>query len=115
VHLNDLFSGGVLRVAADYVICATGFRPRSPLELMAPALADRICIDDNGLPRLDRDYRIKVTDDRLPPCFSIGTAEASHGLSATLISNMAVRAGELAHALMALTASDEKADHNAVL
>lgn len=99
IHLKNPSGDAEQLISADYLICATGFRPRSPLSLMAPELAGNICSDDNGQPALDRAYRVKMRDGSVSSCFSIGTSEAIHGLSATLISNMAVRAGELAQSL----------------
>lgn len=99
IRLKDLSSDTEQLVSADYLVCATGFRPRSPLSIMAPELADKLCTDDTGMPELDRAYRIKMRDGSVSSCFSIGTSEATHGLSATLISNMAVRSGELAQSL----------------
>jgi len=101
LRLKDLSRDEDLAIEADYLVCATGFRPRSPLALMAPDLAGRILTDDIGMPRLGRDHRLKTDDPGVPPLFCIGTGEASHGLSATLISNMAIRAGELADTITA--------------
>ncbi|RON67122.1 ornithine monooxygenase [Pseudomonas fluorescens] len=87
-------SNEVQTLACDYLVCATGFRPRSIASVLSPALAARL-IRDEGMTRVSRHYRLAFQGDAAPLLYSTGVAEDSHGLSATLISNMAIRAGEI--------------------
>lgn len=96
----------------DYLICATGFRPHDPLALLGTEIADITQLDDAGLPVVDRTHRVRFTKPGLPPFFTVGTAEQTIGLTDTLISNMAVRAGMMAEALdQALSLSVREESH----
>jgi L-ornithine N5-oxygenase len=49
-----------------------------------------------------RDYRLQLPAHVRAPIFAQGFSEATHGLSDTLLSVMAVRAGEIARSLTSL-------------
>jgi L-ornithine N5-oxygenase len=55
--------------------------------------------DDEGMLEIGRDHRVATSAKLTAPIFVNGGQEQTHGLSATLISNMAVRSGELAESL----------------
>ncbi|MFC9896307.1 lysine N(6)-hydroxylase/L-ornithine N(5)-oxygenase family protein [Nocardia sp. NPDC127579] len=77
----------------DAVICATGFRPM-PLRTLLGELADAVVTDAEG-PRVARDYRL-VTGRALPGGIYLqGGTEHTHGISSSLLSNVAVRSGEI--------------------
>ncbi|MFF3182722.1 MULTISPECIES: lysine N(6)-hydroxylase/L-ornithine N(5)-oxygenase family protein [Rhodococcus] len=72
----------------DLVICATGFRSEIPLHLLGPAFGRDRKIT------LSRNYRVEV--DGIPtPVFVVGSTDSNHGLSSALLSNIAVRSGEV--------------------
>jgi len=79
----------------DYLVCATGYEPVPPDHLLVPELRDLLVRDTSGALVLDRDYRIRTHDNLRALLYVQGCCEASHGLSATLLSNLAPRAGEI--------------------
>lgn len=87
-------------LTCDAVIFATGFEPASVNELLGP-LARRCAEDVHGRPVLDRQYRLSTDPEVTGQIFVQGNSEHSHGLTSTLLSNMAVRSGEIVDALAA--------------
>ncbi|AZE82442.1 L-ornithine N5-oxygenase [Pseudomonas orientalis] len=94
VAFNHQMSSDVQKLRCDYLVCATGFRPRRIADLLCASLAARL-VHDEGSARILRNYRLTFQGDSAPLLYSTGVAEDTHGLSATLISNMAIRAGEI--------------------
>ncbi len=87
------------RLVCDAVVFATGFEP-VPMSDMLGDLAARCRADHHGQPVLDRLYRVQ-TDESVPgQIFVQGNTEHSHGLTATLLSNVAVRSGEIVGAIL---------------
>ncbi|MGH3776458.1 MAG: lysine N(6)-hydroxylase/L-ornithine N(5)-oxygenase family protein [Pseudonocardiaceae bacterium] len=81
-------------LTTDLVVYATGYRPGDPCRLLGD-LGGACCRGTNGQLEIDRDYRI-ITDDAITAGIYVqGPTEHSHGLSSTLLSNVAVRAGEI--------------------
>ncbi|MFN3988508.1 MAG: SidA/IucD/PvdA family monooxygenase, partial [Rhodocyclaceae bacterium] len=79
----------------DAVVLATGYERqhhKTILEPLATYLRDFA---------IDRNYRLKSTDDFRPAVFLQGACEATHGLSDTLLSLTAVRTDEISDALLA--------------
>lgn len=104
LNIEDCVGGNIRRLQVDHLICATGYEPVAPQSLFSDALRVLVDADPGGKPALLRDYRIR-TDPRL--CAAIylqGDCEETHGLSATLLSNLAVRAGEIRASLLRRTA-----------
>jgi L-ornithine N5-oxygenase len=58
-------------------------------------------IEPNQSFRLDREHRIVTSERMRCGIYVQGAAEASHGLSSTLLSTTAIRAGEIAAAITA--------------
>jgi L-ornithine N5-oxygenase len=99
VEIEFLPTGEVCTVAADAVVFATGYRGGDPATLLGE-LGALCCRDDRGLLRLDRGYRV-ITDDTLRAGIYLqGPTEHSHGISSSLLSNTAVRAGEIVDSLV---------------
>ncbi|QVM92309.1 lysine N(6)-hydroxylase/L-ornithine N(5)-oxygenase family protein [Pseudomonas entomophila] len=94
VTFDRQLSGEARQVHCDYLVCATGFRPRNIADLLCAPLASRLVKEEGGA-QLSRHYRLAFKGEAAPLLYSTGVAEGSHGLSATLISNMAIRAGEI--------------------
>lgn len=96
INLRSMETGAVESQRADYLICATGFQPRSIIPLLSDDLRRSIAIRSDGQPHFGRAYDLRFNDAVAAKIYSVGMCEQTHGLSATLISNMAVRAGEIA-------------------
>ncbi|WP_349369150.1 SidA/IucD/PvdA family monooxygenase [Salinarimonas sp.] len=95
---------GTRALEVDYLVCATGYDPVSPDAVLSPALSALVERDASGAPIIERDYRLRTRAPLLAPIYVQGDCEASHGLSATLLSNLAPRAGEIRDSLAAYLA-----------
>jgi len=100
VDIEYLPDGRVTTVRADRLIYATGYRPRSPRTMLGE-LSSYCKIDPNQSVRLERDHRIVTSERMRCGLYVQGAAEASHGLSSTLLSTTAIRAGEIARSIAA--------------
>ncbi|MEV7457100.1 lysine N(6)-hydroxylase/L-ornithine N(5)-oxygenase family protein [Pseudarthrobacter oxydans] len=90
--LHDQHTGQTTAVTYDAVVLATGYDfgvPQGLLEAVEPYLSR----DDMGDFRLDRDYHLKSVPEFRPRIYVHGAAEPSHGLTSTLLSIVARRAG----------------------
>ena len=85
-------------VEADYVVFATGYNIELDPQLITK-LRRYFVHGGDGRLVCDRQYRIVTTKDFLPRVIALGINEATHGIGDTLLSNMAVRAGEVISAL----------------
>jgi L-ornithine N5-oxygenase len=100
VEVESLVTGEVTRLLVDDVIYATGHRPADPLPLLGD-LADECKKDEAGGLYVDRDYRVRTSEMLRCGIYLHGAStEGSHGLSAGLLSNTAVRAGEIARSIL---------------
>lgn len=99
-HIKYLPDGTVTTVHADWLIYATGYRPRNPLQALGTFGGQ--CGAEPGQPlRLDRSHRMVLPASMRCGIYVQGAAEASHGIASTLLSTTAVRAGEIADAITA--------------
>ncbi|NUT52798.1 MAG: lysine N(6)-hydroxylase/L-ornithine N(5)-oxygenase family protein [Saccharothrix sp.] len=98
VAVESALTGRSAALRADVVVCATGYRPVEPLSLLG-GLARWCETDPSGAVRVGRDYRVATAPNVRPAVFVQGATEHSHGLSSSLLSNVAVRAGEIARSL----------------
>jgi L-ornithine N5-oxygenase len=96
-------------LSADLVVYATGYRPSDPTQLLG-ALAPRCRRDRMGRLEIGRDYRVATDDDLTAGIYVQGATEHTHGLSSTLLSNVAVRTGEIAASIAARTSGRSHAD-----
>ncbi|MYV97958.1 lysine N(6)-hydroxylase/L-ornithine N(5)-oxygenase family protein [Streptomyces sp. SID3343] len=91
----------------DALVCATGYEGMQPTGLLGDL--DRHCLRDQaGRYRMERDYRIATAPEMRCGIYLQGGTEHSHGLSSSLLSNIAVRGGEIAQSIIA-----RRAEHNA--
>ncbi|GAA3688698.1 lysine N(6)-hydroxylase/L-ornithine N(5)-oxygenase family protein [Arthrobacter ginkgonis] len=99
LRLRDGLTGRDTELAADVVILATGYRPLDPATLLGShgALLAR---DGDGRVRARRDYSAVTALPDDAKLYLVGQTEHQHGLSATLLSNVAVRAGEILDSLL---------------
>lgn len=100
IDLESIASGGTRSLEVDLLVCATGYKPVSPESLLSRDLRSCLERDSNGSPILERDYRMR-TRDGTPGVllYAQCDCEVTHGLSATLLSNLAVRSGEIRNSL----------------
>ncbi|HEY9314672.1 lysine N(6)-hydroxylase/L-ornithine N(5)-oxygenase family protein [Williamsia sp.] len=91
-------SQAVVDLDCDAVVFATGFRPTGLKDLLGE-LADQCELDDLGRPQVGRDYRLVINNPVGGPIYLQGNTEHTHGLTSTLLSNLAVRSGELVTSL----------------
>jgi L-ornithine N5-monooxygenase len=98
-HLPD---GEVTRLNADAIVYATGYQPADPMRVLGRT--GRLCRRD-GAGRLSfgRDHRLDLTIPSRAGLFVTGASEHTHGLSSTLLSNVAVRAGEILESVLSNT------------
>ncbi len=81
-------------LTTDLVVYATGYRPADPCRLLGD-LGGACRRDAAGRLEICRDHRIATDDTITAGVYVQGATEHSHGLSSTLLSNTAVRAGEI--------------------
>ncbi|PFG94420.1 L-ornithine N5-oxygenase [Saccharopolyspora erythraea NRRL 2338] len=85
---------------SDVLVYATGCRPGDPLRLLGD-LGGHCERDEEGRLRVERDYRLR-TDDGVPGGIYLqGATEHTHGITSSLLSNGAVRAGEIRDSVLA--------------
>lgn len=84
----------------DVVVFATGYRSRQPRALLGEG-AEAYRVDDAGRPLITRDYRLVPTGPASAAVYVTGATEHTHGISSTLLSNVAVRAGEILASVLA--------------
>ncbi|MDX2401836.1 lysine N(6)-hydroxylase/L-ornithine N(5)-oxygenase family protein [Streptomyces microflavus] len=97
--VKSLVTGEETPLDADIVVFATGYSPADPLGLLGE-VADRCRLDDEGRVRVERDYRI-ATDPALScGIYLQGGTEHTHGITTSLLSNTAIRVGEILDSLL---------------
>ncbi|WP_395570524.1 lysine N(6)-hydroxylase/L-ornithine N(5)-oxygenase family protein [Streptomyces sp. BK79] len=107
--VTSLVSGEETLLDADIVVFATGYVPTDPLGLLGE-VADRCLRDDEGRVRVERDYRIATDPGLRCGLYLQGGTEHTHGITSSLLSNTAVRVGEILESLLERglkSASDE--------
>ncbi|WP_298443147.1 SidA/IucD/PvdA family monooxygenase [Gordonia sp. (in: high G+C Gram-positive bacteria)] len=98
LRVRSRLTGEVTVLDCDAVILATGFEP-VPVERLLGGLASSCRTDAAGRPVLDRRYRLSTDPHITGSIFVQGNSEHSHGLTSSLLSNVAVRAGEIVDTL----------------
>lgn len=93
VDVRDLTTGETTTLEADLVVLASGYRPADPVELFGKDA--RYYRHDGVAPTVGRDYSWTPAQDSAPPVYLNGGVEHTHGLSSSLLSNLAVRGGEI--------------------
>ena len=95
VTLESLSTGERTALTADVIVYATGYRAGDPLALLGD-LADSCTHDTHGRPVVRRDYRLATTSDVTAGVYvQGGCTEHTHGITSSLLSNNAIRAGEI--------------------
>ncbi|MGI5346816.1 lysine N(6)-hydroxylase/L-ornithine N(5)-oxygenase family protein [Streptomyces sp. CA-250714] len=94
LHIDRLLEGARDQLDADIAVFATGYHPMDAATLLGPT-ADLCKRDSAGRLRVGREYRVETSADVTAGIYLQGGVEHTHGLSASLLSNVAVRAGEI--------------------
>ncbi|MEU5688468.1 lysine N(6)-hydroxylase/L-ornithine N(5)-oxygenase family protein [Streptomyces venezuelae] len=92
--VKSLVTGEENPLDADVVVFATGYSPADPVGLLGE-VADRCLRDDEGRVRVERDYRVATDDDLRCGIYLQGGTEHTHGITSSLLSNIAIRVGEI--------------------
>ncbi|MTD55757.1 lysine N(6)-hydroxylase/L-ornithine N(5)-oxygenase family protein [Amycolatopsis pithecellobii] len=93
VTVESLTTGEKTVLDADLVVYATGYLPADPVPLLGE-LGERCRRDEHGRLRIERDYRLSVPGVG-GGIYLQGGTEHTHGITSSLLSNTAVRVGEI--------------------
>lgn len=106
VHVQSLVNGEVTTLPADIVVFATGYHNADPYAVLGDVAA--LChTDTHGRPKVERDYRA-ATDPRLRcGIYLQGGTEHTHGITSALLSNTAIRVGEILDSMLQRRAAPE--------
>ena len=97
--VRSLVTGEVAELDAEVIVFATGYHQADPLAVLGEAAA-RCRGDGQGRPLVRRDYRV-VTDPGLScGIYLQGGTEHTHGITSALLSNTAVRVGEILDSIL---------------
>ncbi|WP_433495466.1 lysine N(6)-hydroxylase/L-ornithine N(5)-oxygenase family protein [Micromonospora sp. CA-248089] len=100
VTVNSFSAHEEIDLDLDLLVCATGYLPMQPADVLGEL--DAYCHrDEQGRYRVERDYRV-VTSPRLRcGIYLQGGTEHTHGLTSSLLSNLATRSGDITGSLLA--------------
>ncbi|WP_028646959.1 lysine N(6)-hydroxylase/L-ornithine N(5)-oxygenase family protein [Nocardiopsis sp. CNT312] len=98
VAVEDLVTGKQTPVTADYAVFATGYHPAAPLPLLGD-LAEQVVTTPDGLPVVERDYRVVTHASLTCGLYLQGGTEHTHGVSSSLLSNIATRVAQILDAI----------------
>ena len=99
-RLESLATGERIELESDAVVFATGYRPMCPLAVLGRAHAT-CALDGDGMVCVERDYRARAACRMTAGIYLQGPTEHTHGIGSTLLSNTAVRAGEILASIVA--------------
>lgn len=91
-------TGEIDEIDCDAVIYATGFLPTSLRGILGD-LYNTVVLED-GQPAVSRDYRLVTESPTAGGLYIQGNTEHTHGLTSSLLSNIAVRSGEILHSIL---------------
>ncbi|MFJ1759785.1 lysine N(6)-hydroxylase/L-ornithine N(5)-oxygenase family protein [Amycolatopsis sp. NPDC088138] len=97
--VESLTTGERTVLEADAVVYATGYRPADPTPLLGE-LGASCGRDDEGRLRVERDYRITTEPVLRGGIYLQGGTEHTHGITSSLLSNTAVRVGEILQSIV---------------
>jgi L-ornithine N5-oxygenase len=94
VSVQSLPTGEIEILDTDVLVYATGYRPGDAVRLLGRA-GDLVERRPDGAPTVHRDYRLGLQAPSLASVYVQGGTEHSHGISSSLLSNVAIRTGEI--------------------
>ncbi|MEU7479611.1 SidA/IucD/PvdA family monooxygenase [Lentzea sp. NPDC042327] len=97
--IESLADGARVPVDADVIVYATGYRPADPVRVLGE-LGER---DELGRLKVTRDYRVVTDAGVTGGIYLQGGTEHTHGITSSLLSNTAVRAGEILDSILRRT------------
>lgn len=97
--VTSLVTGEETLLDADVVVFATGYSPADPLGLLGE-VGERCLRDEEGRVRVERDYRIATDAELNCGIYLQGGTEHTHGITSALLSNTAIRVGEILDSLL---------------
>ncbi|MGW1773286.1 lysine N(6)-hydroxylase/L-ornithine N(5)-oxygenase family protein [Streptomyces sp. NPDC002104] len=97
--VKSLVTGEESVLDADVVVCATGYQQADGLGLLGE-VADRCHRDERGRVRVERDYRVATDLELACGIYLQGGTEHTHGITSSLLSNTAVRVGEILDSIL---------------
>ncbi|MFI7241469.1 lysine N(6)-hydroxylase/L-ornithine N(5)-oxygenase family protein [Streptomyces qinglanensis] len=100
LHVDRLLEDAEEHLDVDIAVFATGYHPMDPAAVLGPT-AELCKRDSAGRLRVGRDYRVETSADVTAGIYLQGGVEHTHGISASLLSNVAVRAGEILSSIAA--------------
>ncbi|TDQ50731.1 lysine N(6)-hydroxylase/L-ornithine N(5)-oxygenase family protein [Actinorugispora endophytica] len=98
--VESLGTGETTVLDADYAVYATGYSPADPTGLLG-GLGAACPRDEQGRLRVGRDYRVATAPEISGGIYLQGGTEHTHGITSALLSNAAVRAGEITRSVIA--------------
>jgi L-ornithine N5-monooxygenase len=115
--VESLTTGDKDVLDADVVVYATGYQPADPAAVLGD-VGRQLRRDSADRLRVGRDYRVVTAPEVRGGIYLQGGTEHTHGITSSLLSNTAVRAGEIlasvaASGRSASTASTDSADSSA--
>ncbi|MGC9499967.1 lysine N(6)-hydroxylase/L-ornithine N(5)-oxygenase family protein [Streptomyces sp. WG7] len=99
VTVTSLVTGEETLLDADVVVFATGYGRADPLGLLGE-VAEHCLRDDEGRVRVERDYRVATDPGLHCGIYLQGGTEHTHGITSSLLSNTAIRVGEILESLL---------------
>lgn len=100
IAVEFLPTGELKTLEADLLVHATGYRSQDIGTLLGESA--KICLRDDGdAVRVGRDHRVEVAPEVTAGIYLQGGTEHTHGLTSTLLSTTAIRAGEIHDSLLA--------------
>ena len=102
--IRSLTDGETSMLRADAIVFATGYEPSDATDLLGDVGGYGLR-DTDGRLSLRRDYRVETSPLVAGGIYLQGACQESHGLSSSLLSNTAVRAGEILDSLLAARAT----------
>ncbi|MFF7851475.1 lysine N(6)-hydroxylase/L-ornithine N(5)-oxygenase family protein [Streptomyces sp. NPDC007910] len=95
----NLVTGEDSLLDADVVVFATGYRQADGLGLLGD-VAGHCRRDDLGRVRVERDYRVATDPELRCGIYLQGGTEHTHGITSSLLSNTAIRVGEILESIL---------------
>ncbi|MFR9730277.1 lysine N(6)-hydroxylase/L-ornithine N(5)-oxygenase family protein [Saccharopolyspora sp. MS10] len=110
VTVEFLPTGERVVLDSDVLVYATGCRPGDPGRILGRTWEE--CLRDaDGQVQVDRDYRVRTTERVGGGVYFQGGTEHTHGLTSSLLSNGAVRAGDIRDSVLRYRNTPRAAPH----